>query len=170
MSNYLVKASGKEFDVKVEQSAESFTVTINGQKKWVVTESLGGSRMLLLIDNHPHEIDIRSDGYDNRRLVFVKGTEIETEIENFRLAQAKKVAGMSSSIAAIKTIKAPMPGLILEVKVDPGDRVHQHQPLVVMEAMKMENIIKSPVEAVIKRVSVAPGQSVEKDDLLIEFE
>jgi len=170
MAHYLVKVSGKEFDVKVEPSGESYSVIINGQKKLVVAESLGGSRMLLLTDNHPAEIDIRSNGYDNRRLVFVKGAEIEAEIEDFRIAQAKKVAGMSSSSTAIKCVKAPMPGLILEVKVEPGDRVPQHQSLVVIEAMKMENIIKSPAEAVVKKVLVTPGKSVEKNDLLIDFE
>ncbi len=170
MSHYLVKASGREFDVKVESSSENYSVIINGKKKSVAAESLGGSRMLLLIDHHPAEIDIRSDSYDNRRLVFVKGTEIEVEIEDFRIAQAKKVAGISSITAEIKAIKAPMPGLILEVKVESRDKVRLHQPLVVIEAMKMENIIKSLASAVIKKVFVAPGQSVEKDDLLIEFE
>src|SRR3990172_5329073 len=102
MSHYLVRASGKEFDVKVDSSAEGYSVFINGEKKSVKAENLGGSRMLLLIDNHPHEIDIRSDSYDNRRLIFVKGTEIEAEIEDFRIAQAKKVAGMSSIDSVIK--------------------------------------------------------------------
>jgi len=170
MAHYLVKVSRKEFDVKVELSGESYSVIINGQNKSVVVESLGGSRMLLITDNHPAEIDIRSDGYDNRRQVLIKGTEIEAEIENYRLAQAKQVAGMFSTSTAIMNIKAPMPGLILEVKVKSGDKVHRHQPLVVIEAMKMENIIKSSADAVVKKVSVKPGRSVEKNDLLIEFE
>ena len=126
--------------------------------------------MLLLTDNRPTEIDIRSDSYDSRRLVFIKGTEIEAEIEDYRLAQAKQVAGMSSSSTAIKNMNAPMPGLILEVKVTSGDQVHVHQPLVVIEAMKMENVIKSTADAVVKKVSVKPGMSVEKNDMLIEFE
>jgi len=170
MAHYLVKVSGKEFEVKVEPSGESYSVIISGKKKSVVAESLGGSRMLLLIDNQPNEIDIRSDSYDNRRLVFVKGTEIETEIEDFRIAQAKKVAGMTSTGTAIRSVRAPMPGMILEVKVQAGDKVQILQPLVVIEAMKMENIIKSPVAATVKRVAVITGKSVEKNDPLIEFE
>lgn len=170
MAHYLVRASGKEFDVKIDGAAADYSVIVNGKKKLVRSESLGGSRMLLIIDNRPNEVDIRSDGYENRRLVFVKGTEIEIEIEDFRLAQAKKVAGMSISGTATKNVKAPMPGLILEVKVEPGEEVHQHQQLVVIEAMKMENVIKSTADAIIKKVSVRPGMSVEKNDLLIEFE
>lgn len=170
MSHYLARVSGKEFNVKIDFLSDDFTVTINGKKKSVKAENLGGSRMLLLIDSHPHEIDIRSDGYDNRRLVFVKGSEIEIEIEDFRLAQAKKVAGMLSTDSVIKSVRAPMPGMILEVKVLAGDKIQKLQPLVVIEAMKMENIIKSPVEAIVKRIAVIPGKSVEKNDLLIEFE
>lgn len=170
MSHYLVKSSGKNFDVRVEPLRENYAVVVNGRKKSVKTESLGGSRMLVLIDNHPNEIDIRSDGYESRRLVFVKGTEIEVEIEDFRLAQAKKVAGMATSVFSARNVKAPMPGLILEVKVSAGEKVLRHQPLVVIEAMKMENIIKSPSDAVIKKVFVSPENSVEKSDLLIEFE
>ncbi len=170
MPHYLARASGKEFDVKIDSLGDEFSVTVNGKSKSVIAQWLGGSRMLLLIDNHPHEIDIRSDGYDNRRLAFVKGTEIEVEIENFRLAQAKKVAGMSSSEPVIKSVKAPMPGLILEIKVQVGDKVPKHLPLVVIEAMKMENIIKSPIDATVKKVAVLSGESVEKNDILIEFE
>lgn len=169
MERYAVKVSGREYDVRVEPAGENFSVLVGKNKKSVAVQNLGGSRMLLLIDNQPHEIDIRSDGYESRRLVFVKGTEIEVEIEDFRLAQAKKVAGMSDRKVTVQNVKAPMPGLILEVKVSPGEKVGERQPLVVIEAMKMENIIKSPRNGVIKKVSVISGQSVEKNDLLIEF-
>ena len=170
MSRYLVKISGKEYDIAFEPSGDSFTATINKKKKHVSVEALGGSRMLLLVDNHPGEIDIRANGYDTNRLVFIKGTEIEAEIEDFRLAQVKKVAGVAVGGTAVKSIKAPMPGLILEIKVSVGDKVHKQQPLAVIEAMKMENIIKSPADAVIKSIAVTAGESVEKNDLLIEFE
>ncbi|MGH8014628.1 MAG: biotin/lipoyl-containing protein [Candidatus Zixiibacteriota bacterium] len=170
MARYSVRVSGKEYDVKVESAGDIFSVNINKKNKKVAVQNLAGSRMLLLIDNQPSEVDIRSDGYDSRRLVFVKGTEVEVEIEDFRLAQAKKLAGMRSGGTAVKVIRAPMPGLILEVKVSPGERVQEQQPLVVIEAMKMENIIKSPRTAVIKKIFVTCGKSVEKNDQLIEFE
>jgi len=170
VSRYAVTIANKEYDIKVEATEDLYLVNINGKNKKVSVQSLGGSRMLLLIDNQPNEIDIRSDGYESRRLVFVKGTEIEVEIEDYRLAEAKKVAGMGTSGTVIKNIKAPMPGLILELKVEVGEKVHQHQPLLVIEAMKMENIIKANADAVVKKIAVKPGLSVEKNDLLINFE
>ncbi|HKK20377.1 MAG TPA: biotin/lipoyl-containing protein, partial [candidate division Zixibacteria bacterium] len=86
------------------------------------------------------------------------------------LAQLRKTAVMSSGGSADKLIKAPMPGLILEVKVQPGDVVKKNQPIMIVEAMKMENIIKAPADGTIKTVHISNGQSVEKDMKLVEFE
>jgi biotin carboxyl carrier protein len=77
---------------------------------------------------------------------------------------------MGNAENAIKTVKAPMPGLILEIMIGVGEKANRNQPLVVIEAMKMENIIKSPVNASVKRILTSRGKSVEKNDLLIEFE
>lgn len=71
---------------------------------------------------------------------------------------------------AISEIKAPMPGLVLEVAVEVGQTVSKGDPLLILEAMKMENIIKSPGEAVVKAVFVKKGEAVDKGHLLIEME
>jgi pyruvate carboxylase subunit B len=63
-----------------------------------------------------------------------------------------------------------MPGLIVRVQVQPGDRVQPGQGLVVMEAMKMENELRAPATATVKAIAVAPGQAVEKGALLVEME
>jgi biotin carboxyl carrier protein len=67
-------------------------------------------------------------------------------------------------------IKAPMPGLILEINVSNGEEVKEGQALLVLEAMKMENTITSPKDGVIKYIGVTKGLSVAKNELLIEFE
>lgn len=69
----------------------------------------------------------------------------------------------------INNIKAPMPGLIIDLKVKAGDVVKQGDPLLILEAMKMENIIKSPGDAIVKGVNVKKGDSVEKGQVLLEF-
>ncbi|MDN3205384.1 acetyl-CoA carboxylase biotin carboxyl carrier protein subunit [Algoriphagus sediminis] len=73
------------------------------------------------------------------------------------------------SSAHISEIKAPMPGLILELKVKPGDEVKKGDVVLILEAMKMENIIKSPGDGVVKAVKAELGQSVEKNQVLIQF-
>jgi biotin carboxyl carrier protein len=69
----------------------------------------------------------------------------------------------------VKEIKAPMPGLVLDVSVQPGQSVKQGDRLLILVAMKMENSILIPADAVIKSIAVKPGQAVEKGQLLIEL-
>ena len=67
-------------------------------------------------------------------------------------------------------LKAPMPGLVLKFEVAAGQEVKKDEPLVVLEAMKMENVLKSPADLKVKSIAVEIGQAVEKNQLLIEFE
>jgi biotin carboxyl carrier protein len=78
--------------------------------------------------------------------------------------------GLNSPVAGkINTIKAPMPGLIIDLRVQPGDTVSPGDALLILEAMKMENIIKASGEGTVKSVKVRKGDSVEKNQVLIEF-
>jgi biotin carboxyl carrier protein len=69
----------------------------------------------------------------------------------------------------INEIKAPMPGLVLRIPINEGDSVSKGEGLLVLEAMKMENIIKSPGDVVVSKILVKPGQAVEKNQLLVSF-
>lgn len=78
--------------------------------------------------------------------------------------------GLNNNAAGkVNKVKAPMPGLIIDLRVKDGDAVKKGDPLVVLEAMKMENIIKSVGDATVKSVHVKKGDSVEKNQILIEF-
>ncbi len=65
---------------------------------------------------------------------------------------------------------APMPGMVTTVLVNEGDVVEVGTPLLILEAMKMENVLKSPMQGRIKRISVKPGQAVDKNTLLVELD
>lgn len=69
----------------------------------------------------------------------------------------------------VNELKAPMPGLVLDVLVSEGSAVKKGDALVILEAMKMENILKSPTDGTIKKVGVKKGMAVEKNQLLVEF-
>lgn len=69
----------------------------------------------------------------------------------------------------ISQLKAPMPGLVLNILVSEGDEVKKGDSLLVLEAMKMENIIKSPSDATVKKIEVAKGDKIEKNTVLIHF-
>jgi biotin carboxyl carrier protein len=70
----------------------------------------------------------------------------------------------------INNIKAPMPGLIIDIMVAVGQNVVAGTPLVVLSAMKMENIITSPGEGIIKSIEVEVKDAVDKGQLIIEME
>jgi biotin carboxyl carrier protein len=72
--------------------------------------------------------------------------------------------------AKVLNVKAPMPGLVLNVLVEPGQEVKKGDKLLVLEAMKMENIIKAAGDGKVGRIAVDKGQAVDKNQTLIEFE
>ena len=84
------------------------------------------------------------------------------------LLQQLGMDNLASNVA--KELKAPMPGLVLKIEVEPGQAVKEGDALVVLEAMKMENVLKSPADVVVKSVEVTEGIAVEKNQVLIEFE
>jgi biotin carboxyl carrier protein len=71
--------------------------------------------------------------------------------------------------ATISEIKAPMPGLVLRILASEGQEVQKGGNLLVLEAMKMENIIKAPANVMIKSVKINPGDKVEKNQVMMIF-
>lgn len=70
---------------------------------------------------------------------------------------------------SLKKIKAVIPGTVREIYVKPKSKVSMNDNLMVLEAMKMRNVLKAPADGVIKAVYVKEGQAVPKDFVLIEF-
>ena len=78
--------------------------------------------------------------------------------------------GMSSAASAkVNDLKAPMPGLIVGIHVQPGDTVNKGDNLLVLEAMKMENMLKAVGSGTIKAIRITKGDRVEKGQVLVEF-
>lgn len=73
----------------------------------------------------------------------------------------------ADSAAAGGAIKAPMPGTVLSIGVEPGDKVTKGQTLLILEAMKMENQIMAPADGVVKEINVTQGVSVNAGDILV---
>lgn len=125
----------------------------------------------LLRNNKSYEVVIGKEDFINKSYeVKIDKNTYNIEISNHLDQLIKELGFEIGSAKQIDKIMAPMPGLILEMNVNAGDEVKENDQLLILEAMKMENIISSPRAGIIKSVSVKNGDAVDKNQLLIEFE
>ncbi|MEN0003987.1 MAG: biotin/lipoyl-containing protein [Bacteroidota bacterium] len=103
-------------------------------------------------------------------VLLINGKKYSVTIQDEYDLLVQRLGLSATSVQAVKSIKAPMPGLVLDIQVQAGDTVQKDDSLLILEAMKMENVIKSPGEGVIKSIEVGQGQAVEKNQVLIELE
>jgi biotin carboxyl carrier protein len=115
-------------------------------------------------------VEVRAADYVTKTFTLrVNGTEYAVQLKD-RFDQLLDQLGLAGAAAArLEALKAPMPGLIVSVAVEPGQAVKKGDTLLILEAMKMENVLKAATDAVVKAVRVEARQNVEKGQVLIEF-
>lgn len=126
--------------------------------------------LIVITENKVYTLYCTYIDKENKTITFLKnGENIKIELRE-PLDEILKSMGLEDAMTPrVSDVKAPMPGLVLEVNVKPGDHVKKGDTIVVLEAMKMENSIKSPVEAIVQSVSVEKGQAVDKNAVLVNF-
>ncbi len=98
---------------------------------------------------------------DHQTISFTLQDEVDRRVERM---------GMNEIIKpALDQLKAPMPGLVINIDVKTGDIVNEGDNLLVLEAMKMENVIKAVGTGTVKEIKISKGDKVEKDQVLIQF-
>jgi pyruvate carboxylase subunit B len=102
--------------------------------------------------------------------VHLDGARFEAGVVDERTRTIQAMTGKTAAQQGPKPIRAPMPGLVLRIEVEPGQLIKPGQGVVTIEAMKMENELRAEVEGTVSRVLVQQGQPVEKGAVLIEFE
>jgi len=113
---------------------------------------------------------LEEDATGKKLKLEVDGESFEIEVKD-ELDQMLEIMGFgTASNKHIKEIKAPMPGMVLEVTVSEGQEVKEGEKLLILGAMKMENSIMIHANATIKRIAVKAGQAVEKGQVLVELE
>lgn len=113
---------------------------------------------------------LKSDYHKKRYTIKVNNNTYDVDI-NDDLDQLIEALGFEvGATKQVNDVKAPMPGLILEINVSVGQEVKEDDALLILEAMKMENVITSPREGIIKSIKVKQGETVDKNSLLVEFE
>ena len=165
---YKAKINGK-FEFEIARGKDGWS--LDGMPVQLDISALREGR-LSVINGHTHfEVEVvKIDRQAKTASLKVNNNLYTVEITD-RLDQLLQQMGMAQgSSGKLNELKSPMPGLVLNVSVAEGQQVQKGDPLLVLEAMKMENVIKSPGEGTVKHIAVKPGAAVEKNALLIRFE
>jgi len=160
---------GNKFKVKVNNSLE-FDISDENISKLDVVK-IAESKYHVLQNNKPFKAELVDANFNRKKYTIkINNQNYQVDISNPLDLLINKLGFTFGHIKHINSIKAPMPGLILDILVEEGQKVKEDDGLIILEAMKMENIITSPRDAVIKSVSVSKGDAIDKGYLLIEFE
>jgi biotin carboxyl carrier protein len=169
-------------------SSNIFKVKVNGKKEHEVVLESGTSGMLdkekfqldsirvkegsfhVLKNNRSYNIEIvKADPEAKSFILQVNGNIYQLQVKD-KYDELLKSLGLDNlNNKKINDLKAPMPGLVLDIIAKEGDQIKKGDPLLVLEAMKMENILKSPADLTIKKIVVKKGLAVEKNQVLILF-
>ncbi len=156
------------YDFAIE--ADDSTILVNDKPIVLDSEMINAKTRHVIYQNKSYTVEIVAfDKADKTATVKVNGNIYQMVVED-QFDQLLKQLGMDNlAVNKIQQIKAPMPGLVLNVLVAEGDEVKKGDSLLILEAMKMENMIKSPTDGVIKKITVKQGDKVEKNEILINF-
>ena len=154
------------FEIDIEQKL----LKVDGTELQIDAVELPEGHTHILYQNRSYNIELVSEAKAEKRSVIkVNGTLYNVAIEDQYDLLLKQLGLDNIQASKIQEIKAPMPGLVLNVMVQEGQEVNKGDNLLVLEAMKMENIIKSPSSGMVKKILVNKGVKVEKNELLIQF-
>lgn len=129
------------------------------------------NKVHLIKNNTNYDAEIRKADYLKKTYeVRINNTDYNVVISDKIDVLIKDMGFTVGAVKHVNNLKAPMPGLILEINVSPGQEVKEGDPLLILSAMKMENVFASSRDGIIKSVLVKKDDAIEKGQLLIEFE
>ena len=160
---YITTIGEEQFNIDINHHGE---ITVNGQSVHVDLQSMPETTMYsMIIDNLSHDVRIsEGDGFYE---VQVSGDIFQVVVEDER---TRRLAGMRVAAGAITGevhLKAPMPGVIIEVPVTKGQKVFKGDIVIVLESMKMQNEFKAPRDGEIHQIRVKPGDTVEQNNIML---
>ncbi len=124
----------------------------------------------ILKNNKAYKVDIESVDFKNKTFAFKINGQKYTSIIHDKYDRLIDQLGMKVGASQkVGDIKAPMPGLVLEVSVEVGMQVMKGDKVLILEAMKMENALKAAGDGIVKAIHITKGTAVEKGQLLIEM-
>lgn len=172
MTQELTVHTEKETSHKVQFENDELTSgLLNGEAfNWEVA-AINATTYHVIKDNKSYRIELlEKDSATKTYVIKVNGKKIPLKIADQYDQLLHKLGMDDLNTAKVDELKAPMPGLVINTNVVVGQEVSTGDALMVLEAMKMENVLKSPTDGIIKSIEVEKGIAVEKNQVLITFE
>jgi biotin carboxyl carrier protein len=151
-------------------NGQEFEGELNGKKVNGSLIKINSYQFHLLYNNKSYNVDvIRMNSEEKALLIKINGVKFNIQLRD-KYDELLHSLGMDNLASKkVSDVKAPMPGMVLNVLVQEGVEVKKGDALIVLEAMKMENILKSPGDGVVKKIVASKGKAVEKNQVLIQF-
>ena len=163
---YIVEVNGQSVTVDLGPNG----IEVDGSPVTAHLEEVEGTPIYLLtIAGTLHRLAVTRREGRGQYSIWTDHNRFEVEALDERRRAIREMTGTSAAATGPSPLVAPMPGLVVRVNVQPGDEVQPGQPLVVMEAMKMENELRATSAGVVGSVRVQPGVAVEKGAVLVEL-
>ncbi len=155
------------FDIISDKSGTS----INGTPlEWDILE-VRNNIFHILFQNRSYNAEVLEADYQTKSfLLKINRNQYLVNVKDRFDILLEQLGMANAGSAKVNDLKAPMPGLIVSIQVQVGDSIKKGDSLLILEAMKMENVLKATGEGKIKSIKVNPRQNVEKNQVLIEFE
>jgi biotin carboxyl carrier protein len=167
-----IELNGRGRTVSIERARHGqYRVTVDGVAAIVDARRSGESGVSLLFPDQSHEgvaVHFAQGPSPGEMLAYLGGRSVAVSVNGRRTGRAAVDSGAGAH--GEQKVLAPMPGRVVRVLVAAGDEVQARQPIVVIEAMKMENELRSPKAGRVKDVTVTPGTSVEAGRVLVVIE
>ena len=144
--------------------------TINGADGSWDKISIAKNRFHILKDNRSYLCDIISTDFEKKTFeIKVNGHLYKIELKDRFYELLQRMGMGDAGKSKVNNIKAPMPGLVLSIMVKEGQEIKQGDSVLILEAMKMENVIKSQGNGTVKAIKVKTKDAVEKGQVLVEL-
>jgi pyruvate carboxylase subunit B len=144
-------------------------VTVDGRTYQATLGQVPGTPLRqLVLDGRPRLVAVEPLAR-GRWLLGAAGERREVGVVDERTRHIRSLTGQATGVGGPGVLKAPMPGLVVRVSVEPGQAVESGAGVLVLEAMKMENELRATSAGIVRAVRVQPGQAVERGQVLVEF-
>ena len=164
---YVVEVNGRRLDIEIRDGE----AIVDGVKYSVSMQSVAGTPVRIVgVNDAVHRVVLRERVARGRYRMWLDGHRYDAEALDSRARAIRDLQASVAKPSGPTPLRAPMPGLIVQLRVKVGDTVTAGAGLVVMEAMKMENELRTVAAGKVRAVHVTVGSAVEKGALLVELE